>query len=194
MKNERRPPRRVTANSLGNVAQHYLARFAASEDGLRQVLRRRIRKSAEVHDIDIDEAHGWVEDLIIRYRGAGLLDDHTFAAGRARSLHRRGTSRRAIGAKLAVKGIASELARTVLDELADEIGGDTEFTAAAALARRRRLGPYKAAEKREDARQKDLAALARAGFTYQVANKVIGAESIEELEAALEDANGPGGF
>ncbi len=51
-----------------------------------------------------------------------------------------------------------------------------EQRAAAALARRRRLGPYRAAEDRKDHRLRDLAAMARAGFAYDVAKKVIDAK------------------
>ena len=60
--------------------------------------------------------------------------------------------------------------------------GDPELAAALNLARRRRLGPYKAPGDREDQRQKDLAVLARGGFGYQIARRVIEAGSVAELE------------
>jgi regulatory protein len=57
-----------------------------------------------------------------------------------------------------------------------------EWKAAIALARRRRLGPYRAAKDRQECRARDLAAMARAGFDYDVARKVIDAASVEALD------------
>ena len=52
-------------------------------------------------------------------------------------------------------------------------------------ARRRRRGPYRDKTQRSEYREKDLAALARAGFNYDTAQKVIDAESIEILEQEI---------
>jgi len=65
---------------------------------------------------------------------------------------------------------------------ADEAEEKPELAAAARLARKRRLGPWRAAEGRREARERDLAALARAGFSYDVALAVIDAEGPEDLE------------
>jgi regulatory protein len=61
-------------------------------------------------------------------------------------------------------------------------GGASELAAACALVRRRRLGPYRAPGKRVDCRQKDLASLARAGFSLALARRVLKAPDIEALE------------
>jgi regulatory protein len=52
-----------------------------------------------------------------------------------------------------------------------------ELAAAHALARRRKLGPYRAGE-RASFRQKDLAALARAGFAFGIAREVIDGDPV----------------
>ena len=45
-----------------------------------------------------------------------------------------------------------------------------------------RLGPYRLPEDRKDNRARDLAAMARAGFAYDVAKKVIDAPSPDALD------------
>ena len=50
------------------------------------------------------------------------------------------------------------------------------------MARRRRLGPYRPAEARKDQRLRDLATMARAGFAYDVARKVVDAASPDALD------------
>ncbi|MDE0409722.1 MAG: RecX family transcriptional regulator, partial [Alphaproteobacteria bacterium] len=51
-----------------------------------------------------------------------------------------------------------------------------------ALARRRRLGPWRDPAERAARRQKDLAAMARAGFRLDVARQVIDAEAPPEAD------------
>jgi regulatory protein len=178
----RRGPRRATAQHLEDAALHYLERFASSATHLRRVLMRRVERSARIHGTDRAEGAALVEDLLGRFERSGLLDDRVYAEGRAAALFRRGTAPRAIRAALRAKGVASETIEAALGTLG--AGADAELTAAAALARRRRLGPYRPAEARAGRRDKDLAALARAGFGYDVARRVIDAEDRAELEAA----------
>ena len=59
---------------------------------------------------------------------------------------------------------------------------NVEFAAAAVLARKRRLGPYRDEEARKEFYEKDLAALARAGFSYDIAKQVVETETTDELE------------
>ena len=66
--------------------------------------------------------------------------------------------------------------------LADVTPAQREQRAAAALARRRLLGPYRPAEARKDHRLRDLATMARAGFAYDVARKVVDAASPDALD------------
>jgi regulatory protein len=175
----RKVPRAVTPERLDAAALHYLERFAASAASLRRVLMRRVRLSAEQHGTDPAEAQGWVEALIGRYIGAGLIDDASFAEARAQSLARRGTSRRGIQHRLAQKGIGPELVERALGRL--ETG---DLAAAAALARRRRLGPWRPAAARREYRDRDMAVLGRAGFDYATTRAVLDAadpEAVEEL-------------
>jgi len=177
----RRKPRKITPDSLGRIALHYLERYATSSENLRRVLIRRVRRSAEAHDTDPDEQIPHVDALIIRYQQAGLLDDQAYARMRAESLHRRGTSGRMIRMKLAAKGVPSDAIDDALESLS-ELVANTDLSGACNYARRRRIGPWRLRD-RTDYRDRDLAALARQGFSYNIARKVIEAEDTEMLEA-----------
>ncbi len=63
-----------------------------------------------------------------------------------------------------------------------ELCADPELAAARHFARRRRLGPFRAAAERQRHAERDLAALARAGFSYRVARSVMAAKTPEDLE------------
>ncbi len=171
-----KPVKRVTPQYLENSALHYLERFASSTANLRGVLMRKVQRSAQVYGDDPEEGAGWVDALIERYVRANLLNDDTYAQMRTESLHRRGASTRAIAQKLAAKGINRDGADKALETLREDVGPDLDLTAALALAKRRRLGVYRLPEARAAHRDKDMAALGRAGFGYDVARRVVDAE------------------
>jgi len=94
-------------------------------------------------------------------------------------LRRRGGSVRSIRAALAAKGIVGELAERAIRSADEESGvEEPDLAAARRLAQRRRLGPWRA-KHRAEYRMKDIAALGRAGFSYDIARSVIDGEMEE---------------
>ena len=178
----RRGPKPITPSYLENAALHYLERFSSSSANLKRVLMRKVMRAAAAGDGDIAAGERLVDALIARYVAAGLVDDKAYAAQRAASLQRQGNSRFAIRGKLALKGVERGLIESALAEL-DGDGAQGEIAAAAALVRRRRLGPFRPAATRKEAWRKDLAALARAGFSLDVARRVLRAVDPDALEA-----------
>lgn len=178
---------RLTAASLENAAVHYLERFSASTHNLRRVLNNRVlraqRRGGEV-PADIEAT---IEAVIAKLVRLKLIDDEAFAAQRSLSLRRRGGSVRQIRGRLRLAGIDADNIERALDTAdAEFTAGDDgagELRAALRLAERRRLGPYRL-KQRQDYRDRDLAALARAGFSFDIARRVIEAPSVE---AALAD-------
>ncbi|MAO92128.1 MAG: regulator [Rhodospirillaceae bacterium] len=178
-------PKPVTPERLGKIALHYLERYASSAENLRRVLMRRVLRSAQLHGTDSQALADSVDDLIQRYQSSGLLDDTAYALGRSASLHRQGKSTRAIQQTLSVKGVDGDTVGVALEALREEVGPDLDLRAAVQYARRRRLGPWRR-DGREEAREKDLAALGRQGFGYDIARHVIGAETPQQLEDELD--------
>ncbi len=181
---KKRAPRKATPKYLENAALYYLSRFATSAANLKRVMMRKVNRSARFHDTDAEEGEAHVEDMIGRFMASGLLDDAAYAKSRAESLHRRGNSARVIRGKLRQKGVGDDDIRAALDALGDDLedGQDPELAAAVTLAKRRRLGPYFNGEVADDTREKHLAALARAGFSYDIARRIIDADSEQDLE------------
>jgi regulatory protein len=171
--------------SLHEATLNYLARYATTERGLRQVLLRRIdRWARESADQDTASEHAAaakasVPAVIARMVELGLLNDAAFAENRARGLALNGRSRRAIAARLMAKGIDPAQARSVLGE-----GDDAEMVSALILARKRRIGPFRKAEPDRD---RELGVLARAGFPRDVALRALAMEQ-EAAEEAIKVA------
>ena len=174
-----------TAASLEKAALAYLERFASSAENLRRVLRRRLRRAAP-EGADGESGEALIEAVVGRLRRAGLLDDARYAEAKAASLNRRGVSRRSIAGRLAQQGVAGELVAAALAEVSAATG-DADLAAACALARRRRLGPYRPAAARADHRTKDLAAFARAGFDLGIARRILACADEDELLALTRE-------
>ncbi len=167
------PP--LSAENLERAALRYLERFAASAASLRRVLMSRVLRAERLHGTDRNEGTVLVEALIGRYLSSGLLNDDAYAEAKAASLRRRGASARAIRDHLAARGIVAETARAALGRIDLDAGAADggDAGAALALARRRRLGPFRPSEQRAEHRARDLAALGRAGFDFETARRIV---------------------
>ncbi len=118
-----------------------------------------------------------VDAVVARCRRRGFIDDRAYATARSASLRRAGASKRAIEERLGQKGVDRDVIRAALAEAPSEI------EAAVALARRRRLGPFRRSGDADAFWGKDIAAFARAGFPLEVAREVLRCASPEEAEA-----------
>jgi regulatory protein len=195
----RKPPRAPAAAppdsaALREAALAHLARYAATRAGLLRVLNRRIDRWARAAG-DRQEDGGRItaaaaaarqdaRTVVDRLVETGVVNDAAFAAQRAQSLTRSGRSRRAIAAHLAARGIPMDAARDALPEDAE-----AELGAALALARRRRIGPFRpnlsdAGDADAETRRRELSVLARAGFPESVARQALTMDA-EEAEARV---------
>lgn len=167
----RKQPRKVSPRYLENAALHYLKRYAATVSQLKRVLVRKVDRSLRFHGGDRAEALGWVEALADKLIRNGLINDQAYAEQKAWSLRASGRSARMIAQKLRLKGVAANVVEQKLAEATAEVSEDA---AARIWARKKRLGPFRRdAKTRQEHRQKDLAALARAGFSFSIAKKII---------------------
>jgi regulatory protein len=161
------PP--LTESWLRQQAIAYLQRYPASIQRTREVLWRRVNRSAEDHG-DNPLASELVENVLAEFVESGALNDLRFAEAWVETLRRRGTSRSMIRSKLFQKGVRSD----DIDAALAEEGEGCEQSSAVSYAKRRRLGRYRSPF--DDSRerfQKDLASMGRAGFSYGVASDVL---------------------
>jgi regulatory protein len=151
---------------------------------LTRVLNRRVARAIRAELIGRDEAARMIERVVAKIAAAGYLNDTAIALARAAGMRRAGRSRRLISQKLGAKGIGRDQTAEAL-AAADGADENAELRAAATLAGRRKLGPYRRGKRDEATLKRDLAALARAGFSYGIARTVASASSPETLAALL---------
>jgi regulatory protein len=173
---ERKAPKKISKKYLENAALYYLQRYATSAENLRRVLMRKVKKSCAFHQVPVEDFAPLVDELVTRYMSVGLVDDTVFARARVTSLRRQGLSKQAIMARLQAKGLSKTQIESAL-RLVDEEHEDPEMAAAIACARRKKLGPWRKKPLTDPKdRQKELAALGRAGFSYEIARRALSGE------------------
>lgn len=154
--------RKLSEQSLSNVALFYLRRYSASRKGLSRVLERKVKRHLREKGGEPETAKVLIEQVVARMVSAGYLDDAKLAESKTASLHRQGKSSRVIRLKLREKGIEPELAaKSALTT------PERELEAARTLVRKKKLGVD------PERRQKDYAVLMRAGFNWEVAKQAL---------------------
>jgi len=158
-------------------ALHYLGQRATSTANLRQVLQRRARRRLGA---DVD-AETMIQRTIAYCVSHGFVDDMAFVEARVHAGRSRGLSMRRIATTLKSKGVDAALVAEAFDtDDRDEI----EERAAARLAQRKRIGPWRRPGRDHDV-EKEIAMLARGGFAVSLARRIITGDT-GEVEALLE--------
>ena len=192
----RRPP--LDEGALAREASRYLARWEATRQGVRDVLLRRIERDEALATEERDRLRAAVPEIIDSLGERGYVDDRRFARQAIDRMRRQGRSRLQIRERLRSKGVPDALVdetiraweseaaadRVVDPDVCEGSGAgesepwDTELAAAWATARRRRLGPYRRDPVERGARrERDLAVLARSGFSREIAYRIVDAEA-----------------
>jgi regulatory protein len=172
-------PKKITEQYLHNSGLYYLQRFAASKAHFITVLTRKAHKSCHHHkDQNLEDCAVLIAKTADKFEECGLLNDQLYTRGVITSLRRRGLSRNVILNKLAEKGIPRAYALETLQQFDEEESHDpaqAEKDAALRLARKKKVGPYSntSADGKQIDRRKALAYFARAGFSFDIANKIL---------------------
>ncbi|WP_373087339.1 regulatory protein RecX [Sneathiella sp.] len=176
-----RIPKEPTSKWLRDQALRYLNRFPATTFKMRQHLMTRAAAGAELFDVDDAELGFRIEAEIARLVASGFINDREFAASKARVMARQGKSVTQIELRLQGLGFTEEDQENALEELGEDRRA-LDLAAAARYVKRRKFGPYKPARTREARDTREMASLARSGFSYDVARTVLDADKAEEIE------------
>lgn len=165
---ESKNARPLTVKRLTNIALYYLGRYESSVEQLRKILLRRVlkerMKGADI-PADIDAA---VDSIVTKAVADGYVDDRRFAEGVVRRCQSAGKSRRYLIGKLKTAGIDSDLILELTAELTD-----SDLEAARRFVQKKKIGCCRPLEKQKECFKKDLAAMARAGFSFEVAKQAL---------------------
>lgn len=171
-----RPIPPLDRSALERLALRYVERYATTRAKLVAYLNRKVRE------------RGWegeppdTQRLAEKMAELRYVDDRAFAEARAGAMGRRGLGARRIAQALRFDGIDAEDAEGVAPIL------EADTTASAlTFARRKRIGPWARVAPDQKDREKQVAAMVRAGHAPALAWKIARMEPGDDAEALLAD-------
>jgi regulatory protein len=148
--------------ALERLALRYVERFATTRARLTNYLIRKIRM------------RGWEGEsadpaaLAERMADLGYIDDRAFGEAKAGAMARRGLGARRVVGALRQAGIKGEDAEAIAPQVAERA-----LDAAITFARRKRIGPFAQAQADRPVREKQIAAMLRAGHSPTLARRIV---------------------
>lgn len=170
-----RPP--LDEARLNELALAYVARFATSRAKLASFLARKLRERGWA-----DSAQPPIEAIVEKAARAGYVDDSAYALSKARSLTGRGYGARRVAEALRAAGIGEEDG-----EAARDLARAEAVDAAIRFAQRRRIGPFASERGDPKSQEKALAAMLRAGHSFQLARAILALPPEAEVNAEALD-------
>lgn len=190
---KRRP---LDETSLKDLALAYVARFSTTGAKLEGYLARKLRERGVAEDEEGRVRELDVTGLVDRLIELGYVDDDAYARAKSRDLTARGYGARRVEQALWAAGVEEQVRE-------DHAPSEAESRRAAILlAKKRRFGPFGAFpedepnEARLKRREKQVAAMLRAGHQYSHVGFILDAASVRDVEDWLEEAeeDDEGGF
>ncbi|MBO9624576.1 MAG: RecX family transcriptional regulator [Sphingomonas sp.] len=163
MARSRRPLSPLDRADLERLALRYVERFATTRARLAAYLERKIRERGWA-----GEAAPETAALAERMAELGYVDDRAFAEARAGAMARRGLGARRVSEALRHAGVDGEDAAALAPDVEARAGAS-----ALAFARRKRIGPYARDPADRPLREKQLAAMLRAGHPIGLARAIV---------------------
>lgn len=173
-----RPPRPLAplqGADLERLALRYVERYATTRERLAGYLKRKIRE------------RGWsgqnapeLAALAQRMADLGYVDDRAFAEARASAMARRGLGARRVAEALRHAGIESSDAEALAPDIEARAA-----TSALAFARRKRIGPFGSEVADRPQREKQFAAMLRAGHPFDLARRIVRMAPGEDVDLLI---------
>jgi regulatory protein len=162
----KRKIKQLNAQKLHDLTMAYVARFATSTGKLQRYLEQKIRTSEWTGD-----EPPRIDALIEKCCALGLIDDKDFAERKTQSLARRGYGPARVRSTLRYSGINENLSEETLSNFTND--PDAMEQAALVYAKKRKFGPFAMHLPSPMERQKQTAAMLRAGHTFEIVRKIL---------------------
>ena len=184
---KKRSPKKITYKNLEKYTFKYLEKYAATEFQLRNILKRKIIKTSFFFQTKPDDYIHFIEDILTKFKKIGLINDITFSENRALNLAKRGFSKRKILINLKQKGIVDQIANQGINNL-KKFFFNFELASGLIYAKKRKIVSFNKKKSFEESK-KSLIQMSRAGFTYDIAKKIINLNNEREFLELEKYAN-----
>jgi regulatory protein len=166
----------LTEESLREAAVTYALSYSCTESKLRRNMEGRVTRHCKRTGEDPSDFRNWIDASVSYCAEKGYVNDLDYAERYLDLAQEKGQSLRKARQKLAQRGVPQEIAQAGIEQFEFD-----DVAAAKAYARKKSIGMFRLSD-RDQYRDRDLAALGRQGFGYEICRRIIeGEEDDDEL-------------
>ena len=150
-------------SDLVKYAINYLSKYSSSKTNLERILRNKIRRK-KIEKKEKFTLYNSIPEIIKKLEKNNFINDYNYATSKVNTLISNGKSKIFIKNYLFKKEIDEKLSSDIFAEL-DEEDVNWEIKSARIFARKKNL--------KNNNNEKNLSKMARAGFSYEIAKKIL---------------------
>ena len=173
-------PKKITLDNLENSAIKYLEKYSVSEYQLTSMLKRKIIKTSFFYKIKSEKEYEFIGLITNKFKKIGLVDDKKFSEHKTLIYMEKGYSKKKIIFNLKTRGISDENIEEGITNLKTTYV-NSELTAALIYAKKKKILAFNKKEKKFDEIKKKLLQMSQAGFSYDIAKKIINLNDEKEF-------------
>ena len=156
---------------IRNFAYSYLERYNPSKQQLRtHLFKKLVKKKQRISSKK--EIFNLIDSVISALVDQKFLSDKYYADSKSKYFLRKGYSLNKIRYSLIKKGIDEKYIKESISKI-KENESDPDFFSAIKICKKRRIGPCREENNRSLFYKKDIAILARSGFSYEISKKIL---------------------
>ena len=150
-------------SDLVKYAINYLSKYSSSKTNLERILRNKIRRT-NIEKKERFTLYNSIPEIIKKLEKNNLINDYNYATSKVNLFISNGKSKIFIKNYLFKKGIDEKLSSEIFTELNEE-DSNWEIESARTFARKKNF--------QNNNNEKNLSKMARAGFSYEIAKKIL---------------------
>ena len=177
---KKKTPKKITLDNLEKSAIKYLEKYSVSEYQLITILRRKIIKTSFFYKTKPEKDFQLIKLIINKFKKIGLIDDKKFSENKTLTYIERGYSKKKIIFNLKTRGISDENIEEGITNLKTTYV-NSELAAALIYAKKKKILVFNKKEKKFDEIKKKLLQMSQAGFSYDIAKKIINLNDEKEF-------------
>ena len=170
----------VTVEEMRNFAFSYIDKYAPSKQQLKTYLLKKYMKS-KISNPNKKYISDLIDLVIGDLQNEKFLNDKFYSKSKSKSLIQKGTSINKIRNYLLSKGIDNKYINETINDIKNE-NEDQDFFSAIKICKKKRIGPSRNESNRPLFYKKDLGILARSGFSFETAKRVMDIDKDEYLK------------
>ncbi len=164
-------------DEIRNFAYSYLEKYSPSKQQLRIYLFKKLIKTKQ-NISSKKEIFNLIDSIITTLVDNKFISDKHYSDIKSKTFLKRGYSLNKIRYSLIKKGIDEKYIKASISKIKEK-ESDPDFFSAIKLCKKRRIGPIREENNRSLFYKKDIAILARSGFSYELSKKILDIPKVE---------------